>query len=79
MKAYISQNDLFADIDLGIKNAVLMCIEGPKKAAASLCDQLSKTFISAGYEEAGKVPGDLVVYFVVKKSLTQAFINAAAK
>ncbi|MFV8907082.1 hypothetical protein ABQ333_17725 [Serratia fonticola] len=79
MKAYKCTTDLFADVDLGIKNAVLMCVEGPAAATKKLCDQLAKTFVSAGYEEDGANAGDLVVFFVVRKSSVPAFVNAATK
>lgn len=79
MKAYQCTTDLFADVDLGIKNAVLMCVEGPAAATKKLCGQLAKTFISAGYEEDGAKTGDLVVFFVVRKSSVPTFVNAVAK
>lgn len=79
MKAYQCTTDLFADVDLGIKNAVLMCVEGPAAATKKLCGQLAKTFVSAGYEEDGAKAGDLIVFFVVRKSGVPAFVNAATK
>jgi hypothetical protein len=79
MKAYQCTTDLFADVDLGIKNAVLMCVEGPAAATKKLCGQLAKTFFSAGYEEDGAKAGDLVVFFVVKKSGVSAFVDAATQ
>ncbi|MBL5825385.1 hypothetical protein [Serratia fonticola] len=79
MKAYQCTTDLFADVDLGIKNAVLMCVEGPAAATKKLCGQLAKSFVSAGYEEDGAKAGDLVVFFVVKKSGVSAFVDAATQ
>lgn len=79
MKAYQCTTDLFADVDLGIKNAVLMCVEGPAATTKKLCGKLAKSFVSAGYEEDGEKTGDLIVFFVVRKSGVPAFVNAATK
>lgn len=76
MKSFECKNELFADVDLGSKDNVLMCIEGGREEARELFDILKQLFASAGFEEASPTPDHLVIYFVVHKDQIPEFHNA---
>lgn len=76
IKAYECTNPLFADVQLGSANNVLMCLEGEKQLAHELAKLMVQLFRSTGYEEDGKKPGDTVMFFVVGKERIPEFHNA---